>query len=273
MLEGSAVDLRQNPIFLGMPTPMECTSVDSLISFCKETGYDFIELNSNFPPYIRENLDRQNLFGRLDAEGIEYSIHLPEVLDFGSLHSEFRDAALSMVASLACSVKKGTRFICHMNSGVKVSLPQNDVFVYERYDHQYFDALEEVSVALDPILEQSGCCLCMENLGNFNLPFIQKGLEILLSQDSIGLIWDFGHDTTAHLVDTPFFKQHLEKVWELHVHDSKDGSDHRPLYTGYTDIKRALNLAGERSLPVVVEVKTLDGLRKSYAELVGHGYR
>jgi len=272
MLEGSAVDLRENPIFFGMPTPMECTSVDSLISFCKETGYDFIELNTNFSPYIRENLDRYKVFDRLEAEGIGYSIHLPETLDFGSLQSEFRDAAISMVASLAISVKGGTRFICHMNSGIKVSLPQESVYVYDRYDHPYFDALDEVATVLDSILSQSGCLLCMENLGNFNLPFIQKGLEILLSQDSIGLIWDFGHDTTAHLVDTPFFKRHLEKVWELQLHDSKDGSDHRPLYTGIVDIEKGLRLADERSLPVVVEVKTLDGLRTSHAELVNRGY-
>ena len=273
MLDGTSVDLTQRSIRFGMPTPMECKTVDSLIAFCKETGFDFIELNNNFPLYTRENLERGRVFERLDAEGIDYSIHLPEMLDFGSLQSEFRDAALSMVARLSSSVKEGTRFICHMNTGIKVSLPQENIYIYERYDHQYFDALEEVSVALDPILEQSGCFLCMENLGNFNLPFIQKGLEILLSQDSIGLIWDFGHDTTAHLSDMPFFERHLDKLWELHLHDSKDGSDHRPLYTGNTDIKKALGLARQRSLPVVVEVKTLDGLRQSYGELVKHGYR
>lgn len=260
-------------IQFGMPTPMECTSHDALIAFCKETGFDFIELNANFPLYIREKLVSSIILSRLQGEGIAYSIHLPEVLDLGSLQSEFRDAALSMIASLASAAGEGTRFVCHMNSGITVSLPHENVQIYGRYEHEYLDSLEDIFGALDMVLADSGCRLCMENLGNFHLPFIQKGLEMLLSSEHIGLTWDFGHDTTAHLVDTPFFERHRDKVWEIHLHDSKDGSDHRPLYTGYTDKEKALALASANDIPVVVEVKTLEGLRSSYTALLERGYR
>ena len=257
----------------GMPTPMECRTYDDLIRFCKEVGYDFIELNTNFPLYTCEALKRADMFSRLEQEGIGYSIHLPEPLDLGALQSELRDAALSMIASFTAVVKPGTRFVCHMNSGIRVSLPNEQVHIYDRYEHDYLDALEQLYGALDMILTSSGCVLCMENLGNFNLPFIEKGLEMLLSSTQIGLTWDFGHDTTAHLVDTPFFESHSDAVREIHLHDSRDGSDHRPLFTGDADCEKALRFAQTHSIPLVVEVKTLEGLRSSYDELISRGYR
>ena len=177
-----------------------------------------------------------------------------------------------MIASLCEMVKPETRFICHTNSGINVRLPKESVFLYEKYEHIYLDGLEETTLAISTILEESGCKLCMENLGNFNIPFIKKGLEIMLSSQSIGLTWDFGHDTTAHLVDSPFFENYLDKVLEIHLHDSKEGVDHLALYTGDTDIQRALSYAQERSLPVVVEVKSLEGLQSSYQQLAKRGY-
>jgi len=259
-------------IRFGMPTPMECGSYDELLAFCGETGFDFIELNCNFPLYTREAMSSHRLFSQLSDMGIGYSIHLPEVLDLGSLQSELRDAALSMITSLVSEVEEGTRFVCHMNSGIKVLLPQAGVYIYERYEHAYLDSLEMILGALDTVLGDSGCMLCMENLGNFNLPFIYKGLEMLLSSAHIGLTWDFGHDATAKLVDSPFFAQHTDKVFEIHLHDSKDGSDHRALYTGTVDIDKALTLATDQDIPVVVEVKTLEGLRSSYRALQVRGY-
>jgi len=256
----------------GMPTPMECGSYDELLTFCVETGFDFIELNCNFPLYTREAMSSHRLLSRLREKGIGYSIHLPEVLDLGSLQSEFRDAALSMITSLVSEVEEGTRFVCHMNSGIKVSLPQEGIYIYERYEHAYLDSLEMILGALDAVLGDNGCVLCMENRGNFNLPFIQKGLQMLLSFEHIGLTWDFGHDTTAKLVDAPFFAEHMEKVFEIHLHDSKDGSDHRALYTGTVDIDNALTLATDQDIPVVVEVKTLEGLRASCRALQARGY-
>jgi sugar phosphate isomerase/epimerase len=260
-------------ISFGMPTPMECKTYDDLIRFCKETGYDFIELNTNFPQYTLPALQRHDVLSRLEGEGIGYSFHLPEPLDLGSLQYELRDAALSMIASLTAAVKPGTRIVCHMNSGIGVTLPTEKVYIYDRYDHEYFDALEDVFGALDMVLADSGCSLCMENLGNFHLPFVSKGLEMLLSSEHIGLTWDFGHDTTAKLVDTPFFTDHVDKVWEIHLHDSKDGTDHRPLYSGTVDCEKALSLAADNKIPMVIEVKTLEGLRESYKALQERGYR
>lgn len=261
-----------NRIQFGMPTPMECRNLEELIGFCLDTGYDFIELNANLPPYIRESIVSRDICSQLKGRGIGYSIHMPEAIDIGSLQSELRDAAISMLVSLASAAGEGTRFVCHMNSGIHVSLPSGKVHLYERYEHEYLDSLEDAFGALDAFLSDSGCKLCMENLGNFHLPFIQKGLEMLLSSEHIGLTWDFGHDATAGFSDAPFFERHLDKVWEIHLHDSHNGSDHHPLYTGNADKEKALALASEKNIPVVVEVKTFDGLRASYGALRERGY-
>ena len=50
----------------------------------------------------------------------------------------------------------------------------------------------------------------------------------------------------------------------MHLHDVKDGNkDHQALGTGDLDIRKYISLAQERELSVVVEAKTIAGLRQS----------
>ncbi|MGD1832751.1 MAG: TIM barrel protein [Sphaerochaetaceae bacterium] len=266
MLESATLG-SSHRISFGMSSLMELDTVESLILTCRDCGLDFIELNANFPHYVRETLHRRNTLSLLEQEGIDYSVHLPETLDFGVFQSEFRDAAVSMIAGFCDLVKPGTRFVYHMNSGIPVRLPDEQVFLYKRYEHEYLDALEETISVVSAILDGEGCSLCIENLGNFSLPHIFKGVELMLSLPSVGLLWDIGHDTSSGLSDTPFFLNHLDDVKELHLHDSDGKNDHLPLGSGKADIENALSFADERALPVVVEVKTVEALKQSVAYL------
>ena len=52
----------------------------------------------------------------------------------------------------------------------------------------------------------------------------------------------------------------------MHLHDVKDGAkDHQALGTGELDIQRYLDLGAERGCTVVVETKTVAGLKQSAA--------
>lgn len=259
-------------LHFGIPTPMEISDIDSLIALCKELGCSFVELNTNFPLYQHSLLTAQRSIERIYASNLAVSIHLPEVLDVGSFPEELRQAAVSMIAHLTQIVEAKTRFIAHMNSGILVSLPNRNVYVYEQYASQYHERLALSAEELEAILAPSECTLCMENIGNFRYPFIQKGLEILIAHKHIGLAWDWGHDATASLSDSSFFHAHTGKVREIHLHDSLQGSDHRPLFSGNVATEDALRFASEHSLPVVVEVKTLEGLRSSFSSLAERNF-
>jgi sugar phosphate isomerase/epimerase len=270
MLESTSLK-NNNKISFGISSIMEFKTVDSMISQCKHLHCDFVELNSNFPQYVIESLIKLNTLKKLENENINYSIHLPETLDFGSFQSEFRDSAVSMIARFCDIVKPGTRFIYHANNGIQVSLPDEQVSIYEKYDHDYLDSIEETLFPVNAILEDAGCNLCVENLGNFNRPYIYKSVEMMLSYPSVGLLWDVGHDATSHFMDTPFFEKHLDDVLEIHLHDSKGKIDHLPLFSGIVDIEKALSFAKERSIPTVIEVKTIKALEQSINELTTRG--
>ena len=257
---------------LGIPTLMEIPDVPSMIGLCNELGAEFIELNMNFPLYQWKTLQQEHIFKWLTEAGIGCSVHLPEQLDFGSFQPESREAAVHMIENMLELVPPATRFIAHMNSGIKVSLPSGPVYAYERFESDFLADIQESASICNTLLTQSGCFLCMENIGNFHFPFIQKGLGYLLEHDHIALVWDVGHDATAAGTDSPFFDRHRNKIRQLHLHDSLDGADHLPLFTGMVDIPGHLFFAKERNLPVVIEVKTAEGLRRSFAQLRNRGF-
>ena len=62
-----------------------------------------------------------------------------------------------------------------------------------------------------------------------------------------------------------------EQYGYMHLHDVRDGTkDHQALGTGELDIFKYLDLAKERDISVVVETKTIAGLRQSAKWLREH---
>lgn len=44
-------------VLYGMPTLIECDSLDKTIKLCKELKLDFIEINMNLPQYQKNTID------------------------------------------------------------------------------------------------------------------------------------------------------------------------------------------------------------------------
>ena len=79
-----------------------------------------------------------------------------------------------------------------------------------------------------------------------------------------GLTFDVGHNFCKKGMDEPVIMGRKEKLFHMHLHDVKDGNkDHQALGTGDLDIRKYISLAQERELSVVVEAKTIAGLRQS----------
>jgi sugar phosphate isomerase/epimerase len=106
--------------------------------------------------------------------------------------------------------------------------------------------------------------ICVENTNGY-LPFQRKALEILLESPIFGLTFDIGHNRCAADADEAWILEHSNRLHHMHLHDVRGQQDHLPFGNGDLDLKPYLDLAQDRT--AVIEVKTMDGLRKSVAWL------
>ena len=116
----------------------------------------------------------------------------------------------------------------------------------------------------------SGIKICVENW--FGYPEWQvEALDRLLESPAFGLTFDVGHNHCKGGMDEPTIMARLDRLRHIHLHDAKDGSkDHLALGTGQLDLLNYLNLAKKQNCSVVLETKTIAGLRESVHWLRGH---
>lgn len=93
------------PIHFGMPTLIECPSLEQTLSLCCELGLDFVELNMNLPEYQLDRMDGADV-KRIFQRYCKYpTIHLDENLNVCDFNSAVADAYLD-------TVLKTTGYLC-----------------------------------------------------------------------------------------------------------------------------------------------------------------
>ena len=98
--------------------------------------------------------------------------------------------------------------------------------------------------------------------------YTAEQLDALLESPAFGLTFDVGHNFVKQGQDEPVIMARKAHLHHMHLHDVKDGTkDHQALGTGDLDIFKCLNLAKEQDISVVVETKTIAGLKQSAAWL------
>ena len=70
-----------NRICFGMPTLLECPSVEDSASLCRELGLDFIELNQNLPDYQADSMNLLHIRNVLEQYSLFATLHLDENLN------------------------------------------------------------------------------------------------------------------------------------------------------------------------------------------------
>jgi len=63
--------------------------------------------------------------------------------------------------------------------------------------------------------------------------------------------------------DEAVIARHGERLCHFHFHDAAFGKDHLPLGTGEIDLGKYLDMAREREARIVLETKTIAGLKAS----------
>ncbi len=250
-----------------MPTLLEANTLCGCAALCKELGLKFIELNMNLPQYQPDAIDTKAFLDIASRFDIYYTIHLDENLnpcDFNSLvRKAYVQTALDTI-----NIAKALRvpvINMHLPYGVYFTLPNEKVHLFDVYMDTYIDHMRAFRNACEKEVGDSGTLICVENTNGYHPPFAQKALAVLLESEAFAITFDIGHNHCIGGGDEQIILHYKEKLRHMHMHDAAGAKSHLTLGGGDVDIKKYMAIARELKLRVVLETKTVDGLRCSAA--------
>ena len=257
----------------GMPTLLENETLDESAALCRELGLSFVEINMNLPQYQIQIMDAGRMRQIMARYGVGLTIHLDENMNIADFNPYVADSYIRTTVETIELAKKLEMPVLnmHMPLGVYFTLPEGKVYLLERYADQYRARAEQFRDACTAAIGDSGVKICVENWSGYT-PWQLSALDCLLESPAFGLTFDVGHNLCKQGADEPLILARREKLRHMHLHDVKDGArDHQALGTGVLDIEKYLNLAQSCEASVVVETKTIAGLRESVRWLNKYG--
>jgi sugar phosphate isomerase/epimerase len=248
----------------GMPTLLELKGIESNVQMCKHLGLQFLEINCNEPIYQSESLDWLQLKDLKQQTGIGYTLHLDEFLSISDPNQRIAEAYLnSVLASIEMAKALDIRYLTmHVLKGVVYTLPQEKVYVYDQYQDFYHQRLIHFRDAVSQAVKGTNIKLCIENTEGFE-SFMKRGIELLLESSSFALTYDSGHIERYDGIDEAFMHKHQKRIAHMHLHDCIHQRDHIPLGQGNSDLMKHISLVKPFLDQILIEVKTVSGLKSS----------
>jgi len=249
----------------GMPTLLETKNLEDCAALCKDLGLAFIELNMNLPQYQTDNTDVLRLTRISKKYGIYYTVHLDEnlnVCDFNKKVAQaYRD---TFFQTIAVAKETGIPVInMHLPNGIYFTMPNEKVYLFNEYLDVFLASLGTFRDECENLIAHSGIKICIENTEGYDKEFLQKGLALLLESDVFALTFDIGHNWSIGGGDEAIIMQHENRIYHMHAHDAVGSKNHLALGTGELYPDKYLRLAERHNCRVVLETKTVDGLKQS----------
>ena len=257
-----------------MPTLIEIKSLENCAALCRELGLSFIELSMDMPDYQEDKLDVFQLQENAEKYGVYYTIHLEGFLDPCAFNKRAATAYTETVIRMIEIAKqlKIPLLNMHLNRGDHFTLPDRKVALYDEYSMEYTQKLIVFRNACEKAIGNTDIKICVENCGDYkDNPYLRKGLALLLESPLFAQTFDVGHNASAGYTDEPTIMKHITKLRHIHLHDASGRNNHMILGSGDVDLKKYLNLAEYHDCRVVLEVKTVEGLRQSVSWLKANG--
>jgi len=256
-------------IKLGMQLLLEADSIAQNAEWCHSLGLDFVEMHMSLPACQPEALDVGQINALTDRYGIFFTLHLPEDMDPAHVSAPVREAWLDLAARAVETAQAiGAPVLnMHMQPGVHFTLPERKIRIYGRDKAIYLAHMEDFGRRMQAAVGPDGPLICLENTGIYDLAYVCDAIDMLLGYPCFGMTWDVGHDRESGWTDRSFVQRHEGDIRHMHLHDGRTGQAHMPLDEGDIDWKSALDLARRNGCRVVLEVKTLAGIRKSLEKI------
>jgi len=252
----------------GMPYLLEMHSIEECCALAKELGLSFVELNANFPDCQVDGLDPVELHRLARKFGLYFTLHIEEECDPFTFNDAVRGAwkksvhhALSIAAALEMPILN-----MHFPRGVYITLPEQKVFLYEKYRDNFYASLVEFRTMCEEALSGTSTRISIENTNGWK-DHEQRAIEYLLESPVFGLTLDIGHSHGVNNVDEPFFRLHDDRLIHMHGHDGMGKKNHLALGDGEINLQERFAWAKRRNARVVLETKTIDALCTSVARL------
>ncbi len=248
----------------GMPTLMETSTLEECAKLCAELALDFIELNMNMPQYQLDKIDVNYFKSIADKYGIYYTVHLDENLNVSDFNSYVAEAYLKTVSDTIKIAKQlGVKVInMHMAKGVYFTLPDIKVYLFSEYKEQYLKSIAEFRDMCENAIGNSDIKICIENCDGYE-DFQKEAIELILKSKVFALTFDVGHNHGIGGTDEEFIMEYKDRLYHIHLHDAQGKKNHLALGTGEMNIENYISLANEHNCCVVLETKTVDGLKQS----------
>ena len=254
----------------GMPTLIETSTLEECAKLCADLGLDFIELNMNLPQYQLNKIDVDYFKSIADKYGIYYTIHLDENLNISDFNPYVADAYIKTVVDTIEIAKQLDIKVLnmHMSKGVYFTLPDRKVYLFSEYKEQYLKSIVDFRNMCENAIGENDIKICIENCDGYE-EFQKEAIELLLESSVFSLTFDVGHNHGIGGTDEEFILKHKDRLQHIHLHDAEGRKNHLALGTGEMDIEKYLSLAKEQNCRVVLETKTIDGLKRSVEWLKG----
>ena len=254
---------------IGMPALIEYNTVEDNVLLCKKLGFDFIELNMNFPYNMIENLDPSYIKKLSSQNNIKFTMHMPDDADIGSFYPDVRNAYVKLFLDTIKWANEAdiTLINMHIVKGAHMTLPDKKVYINEKYSDEYNNNFISSLKIISQEAVKNNIFICIENSSNFELEYVQHILDKALYLDNIYLTWDVGHDYISNYTDKDVLFKYKNRIKHMHLHDANKDSDHLALFEGDLNIRELLKFANKNNLSTLVEVKNIIELTKSKEQL------
>ena len=129
----------------GMPTLIETETLADCAALCHDLRLDFIELNMNLSQYQPHAMDPHALNRLAEQYGISYTIHLDENLNISDFNPHIAEAYRRTVLETIELAKAihAPLLNMHLSRGVYFTLPDQKVFLFDRYRDLYLRSMED----------------------------------------------------------------------------------------------------------------------------------
>ena len=251
-------------MLLGMPALIETNTLEECAALCRAMSLDFIELNMNLPQYQTTETDSSCFLDIAEKYSVFYTIHLDENFNISDFNPYIAEGYRRTAAETIALAKKLRAPVInmHMPRGVYFTLPDRKVYLFEEFRERYLKSLTDFRQLCESEIGEADIAICIENCDGY-LPFQKEGLGVLLDSRIFGLTFDIGHNHACGGADEPYILENKRYLKHMHMHDAAGERNHLALGTGELDIAKYCALAKEHNCRIVLETKTIEGLRQS----------